>query len=86
MVWFAARDLLRAVELFEQHDAREVVRQRDGAEGQRLVGALAHCGAHAVGAADDERDVARAVQLERVDALREALDVYKRQVMPYLSA
>ena len=42
MIRLAARNALSAVQLFEQHDARKVMRQRDGAERKRLVGAATH--------------------------------------------
>src|SRR5215207_544270 len=55
MVRLAGEDLVRPVELLDQHHARELVRERHRAERQPLVAALV---LGAVRPADDEADVA----------------------------
>src|SRR4051794_17746099 len=71
MVWLPRDDLVRAVELLEQDDARELVRQRHAAEAEAHVAALE---VEAPRTADDEAEVAaglpalleEAAELDRV--------------------
>ena len=44
----------RPIDLFQQHDAHQLMRPGGGAEGEPQVGAVADAAAEAVGAADHE--------------------------------
>ena len=66
VVGLAVRDLLRAVELLQEHDARQVVGQGDRAERQQLIGPSAHLRADAVRPADDKRETALPRKRERI--------------------
>ena len=60
MIGVAGKNSAGTIELFEQHDAHELMRPGRRTEGESKPGALAQAGSKAVGAADDEAD-ARAV-------------------------
>ena len=56
MVGVPAQDRGRAVELFGQHDADELVGPGEGGEAQRQAGGGDEAGVEAVGATDHERN------------------------------
>jgi hypothetical protein len=58
MVWLARDDLVRAKQLLQQHDARELMGKRDGAEGQAQVGDCHELRIEAQRTADDEAEIA----------------------------
>src|SRR6185437_5571633 len=63
VVRFAAPDRAGAIELFREHQARDVVRQRPPREGQHERRPTAHVVRQAVRAADHERHVASALAM-----------------------
>mgnify|MGYP000494353393 CR=1 FL=1 len=60
VIRLATADLAGAVDLLQQHHARQVMRQGNASKAEHLVGAGAHLIAHAVRTANHKGDVAAA--------------------------
>lgn len=71
MVCFVRENLAAAVELLEQHDARELVGEGHGREGKALVRPRKQRGGQAVGAAQHEYQAPRAARLYARQAFRQ---------------
>ena len=57
MIGVAGKDLLGAVELFQEHAARQQMRPGHGTQGQHELGFVPHLIGEAVGAADEKRQI-----------------------------
>lgn len=66
VVRLAAADLECAVNLLQKHDARQIVRQGDGAKAKGLVSALAHGNVNPCRPADDKSKLACAAKRQLV--------------------
>ena len=73
MVRLPGEDLVRAKELLQEHDPRELVRQRDAAQGQAPLRALDHGGVEPERAAHDEAQI-RSREAPLRDEFGEPLD------------
>ena len=69
MVWLTAHDLEGSVYLFKQHNACEIMRQRDLAERERLVRSFEDRFVHAIRATNAKRDIARPMCHQLIEAL-----------------
>src|SRR5438270_338649 len=70
VVRMSLQDCKRAIELFEQHDAGEFMRERHLAEREREVGGVAGGGGESVCRADGEDELLRAAVLLVAEELR----------------
>ena len=73
MVFSSGGDVEGAVNLFEHHNAREMVREGHGGHGQAQVCGLLECFVHAAGAADQHADARDAAARDGGDAVGKSL-------------